>query len=366
MRTIRGISVTLALLFMVSTCTFAAKGKVNKVFDKEFSVNAATKLYVQNKYGQINVENWDKNSISIHVDVRVDNSSDDKAKTMLDAIDVEFSETDNLVSAITRFNEDIMKSNKRLFSSISTDDLSIDYLIKMPKNVDIELNHRYGDIFIDELTGKVAVELKYGNIKVNKFERGDAEPLNTMVIGYGNASIGEANWLKVEIRYGKLKIDKARAAVVLSKYSKISIDNISSLVVDSKYDTYNIGSTANLVGEAGYTVFSIDELTKKFNLTAKYGDVKISNVADNFESITFNAAYTGLKAGISPKAVYSIDAVVSYGSIKYDAPIAKVNRIEGNTSTEMDGVIGGSENAKSKVYIRMKYGNASFTKQGEE
>ncbi|MGD9977631.1 MAG: hypothetical protein AB7S54_06820, partial [Bacteroidales bacterium] len=114
MKVFREISVTLVILLTVS-CAFAAKGRLNKVYDREFNVNAATRLLIQNKYGQVNVENWDKNTISIHVEVKVDNPNDEKAKTMLNAIDIEFSESDNAVSAITSFDEDIIRANKRLF-----------------------------------------------------------------------------------------------------------------------------------------------------------------------------------------------------------------------------------------------------------
>ncbi|MGE0078269.1 MAG: hypothetical protein AB7S48_10455 [Bacteroidales bacterium] len=364
MRAFRVISATLAFLLMVS-CAFAAKGKLNKVYDREFNVNATTKLFIQNKYGQVNVENWDKNTISIHVEVKVDNASDDKAKIMLDAIDIEFSESNNVVSAITKFNEDLMRSHKRLFSSISNDEMSIDYNIKMPKGNEVELNNKYGDIFINELSGKVLVNLKYGNIRVNKLDRGDADGLNTLVIGYGNATIGDVNWLKVEIKYGNITIDKARALVLLSKYSKVSVDNINSIVVDSKYDSYHLGTVANIVGESGYTSYSIKNLEKKFKLTTKYGGVKIGSVANDFDSIVFNGAYTGLKAGISSSASYKIDAEVAYGNLKFESSKAKVNRIEGNTNVEVNGVVG-AESASSKVYIRSKYGSVSLVKTSSE
>jgi len=245
---------------------------------------------------------------------------------------------------------------------MSNEEMSIDYMIKMPKHIEVDLNNRYGDIFINELSGKVLVDLRYGNIRINKLERGDAESLNSLSIAYGGATIGDVNWLKAEIKYGSLKIDKARAVVLMTKHSKVSIEKVNSVVVDSKYDGYSLGSVANIVGESGYTNFNITDLSKKFNLTSKYGDVKIVSVADNFESIVFNGAYTGLKAGISSKVSFKIDAVVSYGNIKFDAPTAKINRIEENTSTELNGLIGSSESTDSKVYVRSKYGSVTLMK----
>ncbi|MCB8964099.1 MAG: hypothetical protein H6536_03540 [Bacteroidales bacterium] len=364
MKVFRVLSATLALLVMFS-CVFAASGSLNKTFDREFNVTGSSKLYIQNKYGQVNIENWDKSIISIHVEVKVNNSNDEKARIMLDAIDIEFSESGNVASAITQFNEDIMKSHKRLFSSICSDDMSINYMVKMPRNVEVDLNNKYGDIFINELSGKVFVNLKYGNIRVNKLTRGDADDLNTMEIDYGNATLGDVNWLKVAIKYGKLKIDSARALVLISKHSKITVDKTNSLVVNSKYDTYNLGAVANFVGESGYTSYTIKGLANKFNLTTKYGDAKIIGVADGFESIVFNGAYADFDAGIGKGVSYGIDAVVAYGDMKFNSSKGRVNRIEGNTSTEVNGYVG-SESATAKVFVRSKYGDITLIKTSGE
>lgn len=353
------LSATLVLLF--APYISKADGEYNKVFDKEFSTNANTSLYLKNKYGQINVENWDKNSISIHVEVTVENSNASKAKTMLDAIDIVFSEDGDIVSAITQFDEDIMNSNRRLFSSLSDQELNIDYKVLMPKNVGIDIVHKYGDIYMAEFTNKVRVELKYGNIKIQKLLRGDDDDINTLILSYGSASIGEVGWARFDVRYSNdIVIDKARAMVVCSRYSGFKIGSVNSIVIDSKYDNFSIGSVANVVGESGYTSYDVEKLFSKFNLTTKYGDVKISKVDDNFESIKFNGSYTGFKAGIDSKVSYNIDAKASYSSIKYYAPVAKVNRIEGNTSTEINGTVGEKSNPQADVYIRTKYGNVNL------
>lgn len=355
------ISVTLFLL-LSSLSGYSASLELSKQYDREFKVSPASKLYVENKYGQISIENWDKNAIAIHVDVKVENANAERAKSMLDAINVEFSETENLVSAITRFNEDIRKSSPRLFSSFSNAELSINYKIFMPKNIEVELLNKYGNIFVNELNARITVDLMYGNFKANKLGLGDSQPLSSITVGYGDVAISEANWLKVEMKYSNLNIEAAQAMVVLSKYSKVYLGRVNSLVLESKYDRYEVGSVMNLEGESGYTDFDISNLGKKFNLTTRYGNVKIIDVSDSFQSIRFEGAYTGLKAGINPNVSYRIDAEAAYGSINFSADKSSVNRIEDNTTIQVSGLVGTNSRTNAEVYIRMKYGNANLNK----
>ncbi|HPD96236.1 MAG TPA: hypothetical protein PLA24_10120 [Tenuifilaceae bacterium] len=350
---------TIALL-LIATSTMASNDRLSKTYDREFATPPVTKLVVENKFGQINIENWDKKAISIHVDIKVENSNNEKAKLMLNAITVEFSESDNIASAITKFNDDIMRSNRRLFSSISDDDLSIDYQIKMPASINVDLTNRYGDIFIDKLSGQMMVALKYGNIKVNKLTLGDNEPLNTLTLGYGNASIAEANWLKVDMKYSKLTIDNVQALVLVSKYSKANIGNASSLVFESKYDGYEIDNISKMIGESGYTNFKINKLNTLFKVTAKYGEVKIYSVSSSLKEINFTSSYTEFKAGLPSSLSYKLDADMSYGNVRYPSDIARVNKIEENTSTEVNGIVGNEKEAKTTVKLKMRYGSASL------
>ena len=351
------------LFFLMSSLSgFSASLELSKQYDREFKVSPASKLYVENKYGQISIESWDKSAIAIHVDVKVENANAERAKAMLDAVDIEFSETENLVSAITRFNENARKSSLRLFPSSSNTELSINYKIFMPKNIEVELLNKYGNIFVNELNARITVDLMYGNFKANKLGLGDSQPLSSITVGYGDVDITEANWLKVEMKYSNLNIEAAQAMVILSKYSKVYMGRVNSLVLESKYDRYEVGSVMNLEGESGYTDFDISNLGKKFNLTTRYGNVKIIDVSDSFQSIRFEGAYTGLKAGINPNVSYRIDAEAAYGSINFSADKSSVNRIEDNTTIQVSGLVGTNSRTNAEVYIRIKYGNANLNK----
>jgi len=358
MKTIKILS---ALVFLtITTATIVAEGqeRVAKTYQKEFTLTDNSSIYLENRFGQMNIENWDKNSISITIEIKVDYPEGDKATRLLKGINIEFTQVGNDINATTKIEEDFMKTWGRNFDSDSKN-FSIDWEVKMPKQNNVTLVNRYGDIFVNELTGKSRIELRYGNLKANRIIRSNTDPLSTLSISYGNASIDEVNWYKAEIKYAKLNISKAKAIVILSRGSKIAIDQVNSVVTESRYDTYSIGVISNFVGEGDYTTFRIEELTKKLDLTVKYGDVKVDKIPAGFESIKFNGGYSGIYLGIDPSASYYLTGDSSYGNIKYNSS-NRINRIENPTHTEVEGLIGTDETTKSKVNVTIKYGSARF------
>jgi hypothetical protein len=349
-------TITLMLVVAAGSNSLLAS-KQTKTFNKEFKVDKHTQLYISNRFGQVVVENWDKNLITIDVEVTVEHSSKERAERMLAAISVTLEQVGDEVRGVTEIDDKLMKSVSNFSFGNSSKELRIDYKIKMPKHLNVTLRNKYGDMFIDELTGLSNIDVKYGNLKANRIVYGNSEPLNLLTLGYGNASIDEVDWMRFDIKYANLDIVKGQALVMLSKYSKISADQVSSLVLESKYDNVNIGSITNLVGESGYTTYRIKRLAKKLNVKTRYGDVRIEEVDNAFESIDFEGGYASIYAPIAESVSYSIDGEASYGGISYGDP-ARVNRIESNNKLGVNGRVGSNEKSTTSVKIRVKYGSA--------
>lgn len=358
----KSLKIKLSLFLILAVVVSVALGgeeEVTKTYSKEYNLTDKSNVYIENRFGQVNIENWEKDAISIVIEVKVEHPNRDKAEKILNAINIEFSQSGDDISAITKIEEDMMKSWNTHFSDNSSKEFSIDWEVKMPKQTNLHIYNKYGDIFIDELSGQANIELKYGNLKANKILRDNSDPLSSLQLAYGNASIEEVNWFKFDVKYAKLTINRAKAIVSISKYSKISIEQVSSMVVESRYDTYSIGKISNLVAESGYTNYKVTELTKKLDLTTKYGDINIETIPATFESIKFDASYASIYAGIDPVASYQIEADIAYGSIKYRSP-ERVNRIEKPTHISIEGYVGENPNAKPKVSVNVRYGSAKF------
>lgn len=344
----------LCITLLLFSLTLSAQ-EVTKKYHKEYTAGANTTLDIDNKYGDVVVDTWDKDQVVIDVKVTVDMPNKERAQKMLDYIDVQFDQSGNEISAKTvidnKFNFTGWGSGSRKFS--------IDYSIKMPAVTALTLSNKYGNTDLDDLTGLVNLDIKYGNLTASKLTRGNVKPLNSLNLAYGKGSIDDAGWLDLTIRYcGSMDITKCQALLLDSKYSKLSVGESSSIVGESKYDNINIDNINNLVIEDGYTGVSIGTLTKKLDYNGSYGSLTVDRVPVGFESIKVETRYMGVKIGIDESADYNLDAKVSYGGLKYNEDNFKnQRRIVENNSTEVSGVVGKEESPEAKVNVVSSYGS---------
>src|ERR1035437_997017 len=251
-------------LFLISF-TLSAQ-EVTKEFHKEYTAGTKT-LDISNKYGDVEIQSWDKDQIIINVNVTVDS-----------------------------FNFSGWGYSKKF---------RINYNIKMPVGTDLTLTNKYGNTDIDELHGLMDIEIKYGNLTAGKLTRGNIKPLSKLVLAYGKGTIDETGWLDLNERYvGSMEIAKSQALLLDSKYSKIMIGETSSIVGESKYDNIKIENINNLVLENGYTEVNIGELTKKLTYNGSYGSFSIDRIPAGFESLDVETHYMGVKLGIEESASY--------------------------------------------------------------
>lgn len=338
------------LLFLISS-TLSAQ-ELTKEFHKEYTAGTKT-LEISNRYGDVIIQSWDKNQIVIDVKVIVEIPNRERAQRLLDLIDVQFSESDNAISAKTviddKFNFSGWGDSRRF---------SIDYNIKMPVGTDLTLTNKYGNTDIDELHGLVNLDIRYGNINAGKLTRGNIKPLSKLNLAYGKGTIDETGWLDLTERYvGSMEITKSKAILLDSKYSKLTLGETSSMVGESKYDNIRIENINNLVLENGYTEVNIVELTKKLTYNGSYGSFSIDRVTMGFESLDVETRYMGVKLGIEESASYQLDAKVTYGGLKYNEDnFRNQRRIVENNSNEVSGIVGNEDNPSSRVHVLSSYG----------
>lgn len=355
----------LALIFIANlaiTGVNAIGDEYSKSISKDFDVNKNTTLEVVNKYGMIEVDNWDKSAVHIDVKITVEHSDRDEAARLLQMIHVKFTTEPDIIRAITEIDKDFGTSSIWFGGGHREGKkFRIDYKISVPRKINIRLNNKYGNILINEISGLTEIDLKYGNLNINKLTRGDEKPLNTIVVGYGKAAITEANWLKLSISYSPMaSIDRCKALILLSKYSKATIENASSLVAESAYDGYNIGSLSNLVLTGKYSSYNIGNVSKQIDAEVKYSGFKVGSVPVGFESIKVENSYGKVDIGIARDASYSLNAFVKYAGIKYPDN-DRISSISENTSTTVKGIVGNGK-PTATVNINSAYGGVDLMK----
>lgn len=347
------------LIFSLCLPFLSAQEKIGKEVHESYDINSKTSLSIQNKYGNIDIQNWDKKNIDVKVQIKLYDVSDKKAEELLEMIEIKhYKEGDKIVFE-TEFDDSFSKSLMRINNGDKK--FEVNYIVNMPHFIPVDLLNKYGNVFIDRVSSASKIAVMYGKLKANNISSVNKEPMTEVILGYSEGNIEESSWLKVNIKYSKLKIEESKALIVLSKYSKIYIDRGSSLVSESKYDTYEVGTLANIFAESEYSNFKFKSIGKKIHLETKYTDVKVGYMPASFEQIKIVNRYGGYSIGIEDGASYLIKGIAKYGSIVYPDD-ARVNRFQETTELKVEGRIGSNEEATAKVYIDTKYGTVKLSR----
>jgi len=343
---------------LVISSAHALSEEFSKNLHKEYDADENTLLIIQNKFGDVEINNWDKNKVTIDVTITVDHHNEQKAKELLGYIQVHFSNSGNTIEAITEIDDQFSKWNTFTFND-NRKEFSVDYKVNIPKRIKLDLQNKYGSVFVNEIDGHASISVKYGNLKVNKITRENVKPLSEVYLAYSNGVIEECNWLNVTLKYSKLEVEEAKALIAITKYSKLYVDNASSIVCESKYDEYRLGKLTNFVASAAYTGFEIKEIYEKLDFDNRYGSMDVEFVSADFEKITIENEYGNIDIGIDPNASYKIKGYAKYADIDFPSQ-GRVSRIKESTSLQIEGLVGTDESTRSVVEIETKYGNVDL------
>jgi hypothetical protein len=358
MKTSRLHFAILLIAAVVLSATATAQNVKEKKFSKTWNSSEEITINIVNEYGDVNLKTWNKNEVGVEVTIQVENYPESKADMYLENININASEQNKTITVKTEINDKIRKA---IGSQNGKKKIRISYQISHPVYQKFIINNNYGNISIEELSGKSTINLKYGNLNAGNMIFDDTKPFTTLDISFGNAKINKTTWMQFVVNYSNVEIAEATALIFISKYSNITGGNIHSVVSNSKYDNYKISSARNFIVESKYSNVTIGDLSKQLHATMEYGTVKVRNVPAGFEKIKIDAKYTDCEIIIDENACYQISGEVVYGSIKVPLK-ANITRKKDSMTEAVNGWVGCKEGSASVTEIKGKYGDFRFTK----
>ena len=323
-------NLSVSLLFFViltgSTGIISAQKAVKEI-NNNYKITEGFSLGITNKYGEINVVNWEKDELSVEIIITAESSSQSRAEELLKGVEIEMSENRSDVSFTTRINSKGMKGNSKI---------QVVYNIKTPAYLNIALAQSYGNIYIQDITGLAELELKYGNLTANSLAISNPDDWNNLDLAYGKADIEYVNALKIKVQYSDLNISASDVLSIVSAYSKLYLGNVIDLDIESKYDK-----------------LSADLLEGSMSVESEYTQISVNRIAPGFTGLFAEMKYGNLKGGLDAKTAFMIDAEASYGSIKI--PEGDYQSIKEGIREEVHGNVGGQ--TQSQVDVSIRYGN---------
>jgi len=290
--------------FHLSGQTFESSRSLRKAYRTGPNVE----VQVINKYGDIHLVPWQKDSVVFEIDFSVTSNKQAKVDKTFDYIDFEFKETTYYVIAQTVFKNqksfwsEMADVAGTIFSSGTT--TRIDYTVYFPAKNDVRIENKFGNIYTTDHLGKVDFNLSNGDMKGHSFNGPTRINLE-----FGNASIDQIVEGSVTLGYAELNLENAGEVNFETRSSKLYLNNCETINVASKRDKYYIKSISEITGETFFSYLSLDNVTSKINLITNYGDIKVLDFGESFARMDLNSQNTDITMYIDTEHLFEIDII---------------------------------------------------------
>lgn len=277
----------LILLFLVGTAGLArAQYSETKEVKRSFAVTDGMSMVVNNKYGRVEVEVWDKDSVHVEIKMEIKERKLSRLHKALDNIHIEVSKSSRRIWAETRFGRSNSTLDNELFrikESISRNGSSstkVDYRIFLPAYIDLSIENKFGDVYIDDFSARLEVELSNGKLKAHNLSG-----YTWLKMLFGGATINKLDKGRLVSNYSNVFIRETGKMYLSSKSSEIEFEQSRNLSIDSRRDKFRIGQIDTLIAESSFTDFRIDEMSHLLDANLRYGDFQLRSIVRGFDKM---------------------------------------------------------------------------------
>ena len=230
----------------------------NKTINKNLEFSGSGTVNLVNKFGDITINTWDKEQLTLRIDVEVTEKDEKSAQKTMDNISFEFTEQRQKFDAFT-------KIGKGSFSKFvwnvkdGQSNLTINYTLNIPKSALLNIKNSFGNVSIVS-------------------SKGSAE----IIISYGNLIAGALTHVKeIDVEFGDIDVKSAKTIEQLKlQYAKGTIGSVSSVDLNSHFSDLTINKANKITGDCQYGSISVNEVTS-IDLDAQFCDVKILSVSSD-------------------------------------------------------------------------------------
>ncbi|MFK5856447.1 MAG: hypothetical protein QM503_09980 [Bacteroidota bacterium] len=344
------------LLLLISISVSSQSFTKEDTIRRSFALEENTEIEITNKYGDITIENWDKDSIRIEIVYKVTSNKKPKLDPIYDAINFDFKANKYYVNVKTVFEGrgsfwfDVSEIANNLFAAGTY--TSIDYIIYVPANQHLNINLKYGSVYMTNHTGYFNLSISNGNLKAHSLS-GETK-LN---IDYGDAVVKNFTEAFVKLRYGTLDAQYAKKLSLTGQSSEFDLGIVDELIIDSKRDRVSIEEVNTISGTTYFTKLTIGEITGKLELSTKYGSFKLQTISKNVSNVQISTYNTSVNLFFQKGNNYRISLTSdNKAEVAYSAKLGEFEVSELPNKLKSAVCIYGSENMSIPVNIDIKSG----------
>lgn len=344
-------------IVLASTEIETAKTTKERTIKKSFNVSSNATLKVNNSFGNINIITWNENRIEFDITIKVTGNNADKVQDRLDRIDVDFSSSNSLVSAVTEIGKN--EKNWWNWGKKASLKMEINYVIKMPMTNNVDLSNKFGSITLDKLKGSSKIRCDHGKITTKELLS------NNNVINFNHTKNSYFEYIKE----GKISANHSGYTIAKTEQIDIKANHTSSTVEYAEHVDYNcnfgsikVDNVNNLEGKGNHLTIRVGTIFKDLEINANHGSLKINRIASKANSIVINSQFTSSTIGFDAAFNFNFDLDFQHGSLRDSEGFNFINKETNHTTKNYKGYYG-TKDSGNMVKINSKHGSVSFKKQ---
>jgi hypothetical protein len=278
-----------------------------RTFQKSFRVNKEMTLEVSNKYGTLHLTTWDKDSVSVRAEIEAFASTQTKLGKMFEGININFSESSYQIIAQTDFTQSIsmlFESFKGMTKKLIPYDsrIQINYFISLPENINLKIDNKYGDVYMENNSADISISLSNGSFKANVLNKA-----SEIKLAFCDATINKIASGTIDASFSEVIIRDSENLSISSISSRLDLKQAGKVNTESRRDKYFIGTITSIEGDSYFTDFKIEELLEELDLITKYGSIYTDVIDKSIQRIAINSGYTDIGLSFDPGVSYNLD-----------------------------------------------------------
>lgn len=340
--------------------------KLTKTIDRDFGFPKNGYLELINKYGQIVINTWAKDSVVVKVTITSYGKDYSDAEKMLDRVDIDFRKTNQYLTIETILDRksgffkevwnNISDYSKTLLSKSK---IEIDYEIFMPESASLDIVNKFGDIYIQEISGKCDINLMHGNLRANKFNAH-----SSIEVGYGDVRLKYLHEGLLILKGVEADIMKLGNVEVRSSSSEVNVREADKITLDSRSDKqFAVGKLNSLTGKATFSKIDVQELEKMLDMNMNYGEIHVGAIPFSFTKVNLSAKYADVTLDFLPNSYLEVDISAKGETLSLPRENAKLETQytdDKQKFVRVRGRIGSKTNYPGNVYINSSGGDVTI------
>lgn len=362
-RSILPAIILIVLVNFTGTVAQAQTYTKKKEVSRSFKAPSGTAVQITNKYGNINVVPWQKDSVRVEVSMTVQGKQLAKVDKIISSIDFEMLSFGNYINVKTYFRDNQATFWKDVVSYAgqvinTSNDLQIDYIVYMPSDLDLKIDNKFGNVYMDSHSGKADIKIANGDMQGRDFT-------NTLKLNveFGSASLQKVTEGDFIINYAELSLTEIGNLSLSSRSSTLDIEKAKSVEISSQRDKLTIKSCSVITGDVSFSRIKIGELGQSVSLNSKYGEFKVNSADKNFRSIRLDSEYTDILIYLDASSGVAVDLTYDAKTRLAIAP-QLASGLKKETLNAQLGKVNATgslgRNASSQLYVNTKAGGLSI------